>query len=122
MEAVWDQQADRAPGGSPYARHWPEQTLLYQVIDDNYPDFVARFEAEERALPRFVRREFEALLAPMTNAAVTALLREGEASNTVASYRSALRYWATWFALRYREPITLPVSPATILLFTVDHA
>lgn len=62
-----------------------------------------------------------ALLAPMADAAVTALLREGEASNTVASYRSALRYWAAWFALRYRAPITLPVSPATVLQFVVDH-
>jgi hypothetical protein len=59
MEVAWDQQADRALGGSQYTRHQPEQTLLYQIIDDNYPDFVGRFEPEGRALPRFVRREFE---------------------------------------------------------------
>ena len=60
-------------------------------------------------------------LAPMAEAAVAALLREGEAANTQASYRSALRYWAAWFALRYRRPLTLPVAPATVLQFIVDH-
>ena len=40
MEAVWSGQAHLAQGRSPYARHRPEETLLYQVIDDNYPDFV----------------------------------------------------------------------------------
>jgi hypothetical protein len=59
MEAVRNGQAHLAQGRSPYARRRPEETLLYQVIDDNYPDFVARFEAQGRTLPRFVRREFE---------------------------------------------------------------
>ena len=59
MEAVWDQQANRARGGPPYARHRPEETLLYQVIDDYYPDFIAQLQAEGRTLPRFVWREFE---------------------------------------------------------------
>src|SRR5258708_37030953 len=45
-----------------YARHRPEETLLYQVINDYYPDFLAQIEAEGRALPRFVRREFEEYL------------------------------------------------------------
>jgi ribosomal protein S27E len=30
-----------------------------QIIDDNYADFLARFEAEGRSLSRFLRREFE---------------------------------------------------------------
>jgi ribosomal protein S27E len=59
MDAVSDHQACRAPGGLQYARHRPEETLLYQIIDDNYADCLARFEAEGRSLPRFVRREFE---------------------------------------------------------------
>jgi hypothetical protein len=41
--------------------------------------------------------------------------------NTLASYRGALRYWAAWFALRYRQPLTLPVAEATVLQFIVDH-
>jgi integrase len=60
-------------------------------------------------------------LAPLADAAVSALLREGEAANTLASYRGALRYWAAWFALRYRQPLTLPVAEATVLQFIVDH-
>jgi integrase len=62
-----------------------------------------------------------ARLSPLAEAAVQALLREGESSNTVASYRAALRYWAAWFALRYQAEIRLPVSPATVLQFIVDH-
>jgi integrase len=60
-------------------------------------------------------------LAPMAEAAVAALLQEGESVNTQASYRSALRYWAAWFALRYRRTIELPVAPTTVLQFIVDH-
>jgi hypothetical protein len=59
MGAVWEQQADRSPSGAQYSRHRPEETLLYRVIDDYYPDFLAQIEAQGRTLPRFVRREFE---------------------------------------------------------------
>jgi hypothetical protein len=46
MEAVSDEQADRSPSGPRYVRHRPEETLLYQVVDDYYPDFIAQLEAE----------------------------------------------------------------------------
>jgi hypothetical protein len=59
MDAVSDHQEFRAPGGLQYARHRPEETLLYRIVDDYYPDFLARLEAEGRSLPWFVRREFE---------------------------------------------------------------
>ncbi len=62
-----------------------------------------------------------ASLAPLAEAAVQSLLREGEAANTQASYRAALRYWAAWYVLRYRVPIALPVSEAAVLQFIVDH-
>lgn len=62
-----------------------------------------------------------AALAPFAEAAIHALLREGEAANTLASYRAALRYWAAWYALRYRGTIALPVSEAAVLQFIVDH-
>ena len=58
MDAVSDHPAYRVPGGLQYARHRPEETLLYQIIDEHYPDFVAQLEAEGRSLPRFVRKEF----------------------------------------------------------------
>jgi ribosomal protein S27E len=59
MEAVREHTAERPLGTLPYARHRPEETLLYQVIDDHYVDFIAQLEAQGRALPKFVRREFE---------------------------------------------------------------
>ena len=61
-------------------------------------------------------------LGPMAADAEAALLRQGESENTLRSYRSALRYWAAWFALRYRQPIALPVAEAVVLQFIVDHA
>ncbi|WP_254615731.1 site-specific integrase [Cupriavidus basilensis] len=61
-------------------------------------------------------------LDPLGRQAAEALYREGESANTVASYRSALRYWAGWFALRYGQPIALPLQPAVIVQFVVDHA
>jgi hypothetical protein len=59
MEAVREHTAERPLGTLPYARHRPEETLLYQVIDDHYADFIAQLDAQGRALPKFVRREFE---------------------------------------------------------------
>lgn len=61
-------------------------------------------------------------LGDMAQAAETALLRQGESENTLRSYRSALRYWAAWFALRYGQPIALPVPEAAVIQFIVDHA
>lgn len=45
-----------------YARHGPERTLLYALVQAHYPDFLARLEAEDRSLPAYVREEFEAFL------------------------------------------------------------
>ena len=61
------------------------------------------------------------MLSPFAADAVDALLAEGESANTVRSYQSALRYWAAWFWLRYRQPIALPVQVAAIQQFVVDH-
>ena len=55
---------DDVPPGAPgqYESHQPEKTLLYQIIAQHYPAFLARLTAEGRTLPRFVRGEFEAYL------------------------------------------------------------
>jgi len=34
-----------------YARHAPERTLLYALVQAHYPDFIARLTAEDRSLP-----------------------------------------------------------------------
>jgi integrase len=54
--------------------------------------------------------------------AVADLLAQGESVNTQVSYRSALRYWAAWHALRYGKQIELPVPVAAVMQFVVDHA
>lgn len=61
-------------------------------------------------------------LSDVTQRAVDELLREGESKNTLASYRSALRYWAAWYGMRYGGQIQLPVPVACVLQFIVDHA
>jgi hypothetical protein len=41
------------------ARHRPEQTALFQLIERYYPTFLAAIESRGGALPSFVRRAFE---------------------------------------------------------------
>jgi ribosomal protein S27E len=45
-----------------YARHRPEATLLYQLVERNDPESVAAREASGRPLPIYVQQEFEAYL------------------------------------------------------------
>ena len=45
-----------------YERHTPEKSLLYKTIQQTWPSFVARCEAENHPVPSFVKREFEAYL------------------------------------------------------------
>lgn len=61
-------------------------------------------------------------LSDVTHRAVEELLREGESINTQMSYRSALRYWAAWYGMRYGRQIQLPVPVPCVLQFIVDHA
>jgi len=42
-----------------YRRHRPEQTLLYQIVDEYYPAFKAHLAAQGRGLPGYVEQEFE---------------------------------------------------------------
>jgi integrase len=60
-------------------------------------------------------------LAPAAQAALRALLDQGESPNTVRSYRSAARYWAAWFSLRYGRALELPLPVTVVLQFIVDH-
>ena len=61
-------------------------------------------------------------LSHVTAKAVEELMREGESANTLASYRSALRYWSAWFGVRYGQAVTLPLPVNAVLQFIVDHA
>ncbi len=51
-----------AGGAVTYARHRPEQTLLYQLVEQHYREFSALMVARDRALPAYVQREFEDFL------------------------------------------------------------
>jgi hypothetical protein len=42
-----------------YERHQPEKTLLYQIIDEHYPQFLAHLERQGRSLPLYVQSEFD---------------------------------------------------------------
>ncbi len=48
------------PGANGRNRHHqPELTLLYEVVEQHYPEFKALTRAQGRALPAFVQREFD---------------------------------------------------------------
>ncbi|MBY8598739.1 transposase zinc-binding domain-containing protein, partial [Escherichia coli] len=40
----------------------PEQTLLYQIVDEYYPAFAALMAEQGKELPGYVQREFEEFL------------------------------------------------------------
>ncbi|TFI07868.1 hypothetical protein E4P35_13925, partial [Thiopseudomonas sp. 4R-3cl] len=42
--------------------HRPEQTLLYQIVDEYYPAFAALMAEQGKELPGYVQREFEEFL------------------------------------------------------------
>ena len=61
--AATGKEARVSSAGEPgYARQRPEHTLLYQLIEQYYPAFVAQLAAQGRTLPPYVRREFEDFL------------------------------------------------------------
>ena len=45
-----------------FERHRPELTLLYRLVEQYYPDFEAQWASEGRALPDYVRQEFDEYL------------------------------------------------------------
>jgi ribosomal protein S27E len=52
----------RREGTVKYERHKPEQTLLYQIIEKYYPQFLSHMGKQDKYLPKYVRSEFEAYL------------------------------------------------------------
>ena len=55
-------EASRGERVPRYERHRPEQTLLYQLVEEYYPAFEAQWAAEGRVLPDYVRQEFDEYL------------------------------------------------------------
>ena len=55
-------EASAGVAASRYARHRPERTLLYQLVEDYYPALKAQLAAQGSALPGYVEREFDEYL------------------------------------------------------------
>ena len=47
---------------TPYKRHRPENTLLYQLVERHYPEFKETLSQQGKQLPKFVEREFNEFL------------------------------------------------------------
>jgi len=54
--------ASRDRDAGRYRRHRPEQTLLYQIVDEYCRAFAAHLAEQGRELPSYVQREFEEFL------------------------------------------------------------
>ena len=59
LQLLLGREASPAAGAFRYERHRPERTLLYQLVEQYYPVFEAKWDAEGKVLPDYVRREFE---------------------------------------------------------------
>tara|TARA_Y100000034_G_scaffold74164_1_gene89211 strand:+ start:122 stop:688 length:567 start_codon:yes stop_codon:yes gene_type:complete len=47
---------------STYKRHRPEQTLLYQLVESHYPEFIKQLSDQGKSSPRHVEKEFAEFL------------------------------------------------------------
>lgn len=54
MRTAGNAGREATPG---YERHRPEQTLLYQIIEQHYPSFLGHLEQQGRSLPVYVQKE-----------------------------------------------------------------
>ena len=52
-------EAASGVGAPVYTRHRPEHTLLYQLVQEYYPELKAHLGAQGTALPGYVGQEFE---------------------------------------------------------------
>ena len=50
------------PGRRSYRRHRPEELVLYGIVERHGESFFAGLEEQGRALPRYVREEFDSYL------------------------------------------------------------
>lgn len=62
MPHVAARPADREGDAGRYQRHRPENSLLYQIVDEYYPAFTAHLAEQGRELPGYVQCEFEEFL------------------------------------------------------------
>jgi len=76
----WD-STPQAQGGGSYQRHKPEETVLYQIVEQHLPAFQSHLSGAGVSLPGFVHDEFRQYLAALTGEPLT--LADGVAENSV---------------------------------------
>lgn len=59
MPHVAARTADRDRDTGRYQSHRPEQTLLYQIVDEYYPAFAALMAEQGKELPGYVQRNLK---------------------------------------------------------------
>jgi len=52
-------EASATTKGRRYARHSPDQTALYQLVERYFPELAELLAEQGRPLPRYVRKEFD---------------------------------------------------------------
>ena len=52
----------RSNSAADYVRHRPETTLLYQIVQEYWPEFQAELASHGRYLPAYVTKEFDEYL------------------------------------------------------------
>ena len=62
LQLLAGKDAGESEGSVRFKRHRPEQTLLYRLIEQHYPDFEMQWASERKVLPDYVRREFDEFL------------------------------------------------------------
>jgi len=53
---------ERPNSAAVYVRHRPETTLLYQIVQEYWPEFQAELASHGRYLPAYVTKEFDEYL------------------------------------------------------------
>ncbi|MEF4999184.1 hypothetical protein U9470_22910, partial [Escherichia coli] len=94
MPHVAARTASRDRDTGRYQSHRPEQTLLYQIVDEYYPAFAALMAEQGKELPGYVQREFEEFLqSPRRRATSRSLIVEtiGLCHAGQGDFRQAIR-------------------------------
>ena len=53
---------DQSKSATVYVRHRPETTLLYQIVQEYWPEFQAEMASHGKHLPAYVTKEFDEYL------------------------------------------------------------
>ena len=63
MELLSHQVCQERPNSAAaYVRHRPETTLLYQIVQEYWPEFQAELASHGKHLPAYVTKEFDEYL------------------------------------------------------------